>query len=89
MTEAYVLSLTQNVLMVVLMLAGPVLLASLVVGTLVSLFQVATQLNEATLMFIPKLIAIALVLVLLGSWMAQQLLVFTSNLFTSLPTLPR
>jgi flagellar biosynthesis protein FliQ len=87
MTESYVLSLAQNAVTVVLMVAGPILLISLLIGSLISLVQAATQINEATMTFIPKMIGIIGVLLLLGSWMLQQLLVFTSNLFTSLPTL--
>ena len=87
MTEAYVLTLGQNAIMMSLLLAGPILLISLVVGSLVSLIQAATQINEVTMTFIPKMIGIILVLLLLGSWMLQQMLVFTSNLFNSLPGL--
>lgn len=85
MTESYVLSLAQNAVMVMLILAGPILLVSLIVGSLISLVQAATQINEVTLTFIPKIVAIGLVLALLGSWMLQRLLVFTSNIFISLP----
>jgi len=87
MTEAYVLTLGQNAIMMALLLAGPILLISLVVGSLISLIQAATQINEVTMTFIPKMIGIILVLLLLGSWMLQQMLVFTSNLFNSLPGL--
>lgn len=87
MTEAYVLTLGQNAIMLALLLAGPILLSSLVVGSLVSLVQAATQINETTLTFIPKLIVVIVVLLLLGSWMLQQALTFTYTLFTSLPTL--
>jgi flagellar biosynthetic protein FliQ len=84
-TESYVLSLAQNAVTVMLILAGPVLLVSLIIGSLISLVQAATQINEVTMTFVPKLIGIGLVLALLGSWMLQRLLVFTSNIFTSLP----
>jgi flagellar biosynthetic protein FliQ len=87
MTEAYVLNLGQNAIMISLILAGPILLISLVLGSLVSLVQAATQINESTLIFIPKMIGIILVLVLLGSWMLQQAVTFTHTLFTSLPNL--
>jgi len=87
MTEASVLSVAQNAVLVTLILAGPVLIASLVVGSLISLFQSATQINEVTLTFIPKLIVIGLVLALLGSWMLQQLVSFTANIFNNLPNL--
>jgi flagellar biosynthetic protein FliQ len=87
MTEAYVLSMGQNAIVIALILAGPILLVSLVIGSLVSLVQAATQINESTLIFIPKLIGIVLVLVILGSWMLQQAMTFTHGLFTSLPNL--
>ncbi len=85
MTESYVLSLAQNAATVMLILAGPILLISLIVGSLISLVQAATQINETTMTFVPKIVAIGLVLAVLGSWMLQRLLVFTSNIFTSLP----
>jgi flagellar biosynthesis protein FliQ len=87
MTEAYVLSLAQQTITITLILAGPVLLVSLLIGSLVSLVQAATQINEVTMTFIPKMIGIILVLLILGSWMLQQILVFTSGLFNSLPNL--
>jgi flagellar biosynthetic protein FliQ len=87
MTEAYVLTLGQNAIMIAIILAGPILLSSLIVGSLVSLVQAATQINESTLIFIPKLISVILVMVILGSWMLQQAMTFTYTLFTSLPNL--
>lgn len=89
MSETFVLSLAQNALMIALILAGPVLIISLIIGSLVSLIQAATQINEVTLTFIPKIIGIALVFLLLGAWMLQQLVQFTVNLFQSLPNLIR
>jgi flagellar biosynthetic protein FliQ len=87
MDETYVLTLAQNALLVAAMVAGPVLLVSLIIGSLVSLIQAATQINEVTLTFVPKIIGIALVLLLLGAWMLQQLVQFTVNLFQDLPAL--
>jgi flagellar biosynthetic protein FliQ len=87
MTETYVLTLGQTAITLALTLAGPILLVSLVVGSLVSLVQAATQINETTLTFIPKLIGVIAVILLLGSWMLQQALTFTYNLFTSLPNM--
>lgn len=89
MTETYVLSFAQSAVTVALILAAPVLGVSLLVGSLISLFQAATQINEVTLNFVPKIIAIGLVLLLLGSWMTQQLLAFTTNIFVNLPNMPR
>jgi flagellar biosynthesis protein FliQ len=87
MTEAYVLTLGQNAIKMALILSGPILLVSLIVGSLISLVQAATQINETTMTFVPKLVGVAAVLLLLGSWMLQQALTFTHNLFTSLPNL--
>jgi flagellar biosynthetic protein FliQ len=88
-TETYILTFAQNAIMMAMLLAAPVLITSLVIGSLVSLFQAATQINEVTLTFIPKIVGVTLVLALIGSWMAQQLLAFTVNVFNSLPVLPR
>jgi len=87
MTETYVTALANDAILISLMIAGPVLLLSLIIGSLVSLVQAATQINEVTLSFIPKLIGLIVVLVVLGSWMLQKILVFTANLFQSLPSL--
>jgi len=87
MTESYVLTLAQNALQLVLMLAGPALLVSLVVGSAISLLQAATSVNEATLTFVPKIVGVGLVVFFLGAWMAQQMLTFMNGLFTSLPDL--
>ncbi|GAP09696.1 flagellar biosynthetic protein FliQ [Bellilinea caldifistulae] len=87
MTEAFVMTLAQKAITMALILAGPVMLVSLLVGSLISLVQAATQINEPTLSFVPKMIGIIVVLVVLGSWMLQQILVFTSELFNSLPSL--
>ena len=87
MTESYVLALAQNAITVALILAAPILILSLAIGVLVSLIQAATQINEATLTFIPKLIGVCVVLLLLGSWMMQQIVTFTTTLFNSLPNM--
>lgn len=87
MSEAYVLTLAQNAIYVTLLMAGPILLASLLVGSLISIVQAATQINEVTLTFIPKMIGIIIILVILGSWMLQQITTFTTALFNDLPNL--
>ncbi len=85
MDEAYLITLSQNAITLMLVVAGPILLVSLIIGTIISLIQAATQVNEVTMTFIPKLIGIGLILLLLGSWMMQQILVFTAGIFNSLP----
>jgi len=87
LTETFVMTLAQKAITMALILAGPVMLVSLLVGSLISLVQAATQINEPTLSFVPKMIGIILVLVILGSWMLQQIMVFTAELFNSLPGL--
>lgn len=87
MTEAYILALAKDAITITLMLAGPILLASLLIGSLISIIQAATQINEVTLTFIPKMIAIIAVLIFLGSWMLQQITSFTTALFNNLPNL--
>ncbi|MGB9639379.1 MAG: flagellar biosynthesis protein FliQ [Anaerolineales bacterium] len=89
MTESYVLGFAQNAVMTALIIAGPILLVSLIVGSLVSLFQAATQIHEATLTFIPKMIGIGIVLAIMGSWMGEKMLSFTISIFTNLATMPK
>lgn len=89
MTESYVLSFAQNAITITLILSAPILIVSLVIGSVISMFQAATQINEASLSFVPKVIGLALILLILGSWMSQQILTFTTNIFTNLPYLPR
>lgn len=87
MTESYLMSFAQNALTVTLILIGPILVVSLVIGSLVSLVQAATQINEVTLTFVPKIIGIVIVLILMGGWMGQSLIAFTSGIFNDLPNL--
>ncbi len=83
----YVLTLGQQALEVTLLVSAPLLITALVVGLLVSIFQAATQINEMTLSFIPKLLAMAATLVIAGPWMLTTLMQYTTKLFTSIPTL--
>ncbi len=89
MTDAYVLSFAKNALITTVILAGPFLISSLIIGVLVSLFQAVTQINEVTLTFVPKIIISGVIVILVGSWMAQQLISFTTNIFVKLPNMPR
>ncbi|MCX4164783.1 MULTISPECIES: flagellar biosynthesis protein FliQ [Paraburkholderia] len=87
MTPENVTTIAHEAMYVALALAAPPLLVGLVVGLIVSLFQAATQINEATLSFIPKLAAIALTLVLIGPWMLTTMLDYMRHMFTSIPML--
>ena len=70
-----------------MMMAAPLLLVTLCIGLLVSLFQAATQINESTLSFIPKIVGVCLVLILAGPMLMEMLVDYTRALFTGLPSL--
>lgn len=81
------MSIAYQGMRVTLLLAGPLLLAALATGLLVSLFQAATQINEMTLSFIPKILAVFTVLVLAGPWLLKLITTFARELFSSIPTM--
>ena len=85
MTPESILTLIQNGLEMTMLLAAPLLLAALVTGLLVSIFQAATQINETTLSFIPKLLVMAVVLVAAGPWMINLIVDYTRRLFQGIP----
>lgn len=89
MTDTVVLELLQQTFWVAFRLAGPVLGVALVVGVSIGLFQAITQIQEMTLTFVPKAVAIALVLLLLGSWMMETMMVFSTELMKRMPELVR
>ncbi len=89
MTEDMVLSLGRDAIWTTVALSAPLLLSALVVGLIVSIFQAVTQINEATLTFIPKMLAIVVVMVILAPWMTQMLTAYTTELFTALPNYVR
>ncbi len=68
-----------------ILLAAPMLVAGLVIGVLVSMFQAATQINEMTLVFVPKILGVAVVMLVFFPWMLNLIVVFTQNLFKNLP----
>lgn len=68
-----------------ILLAAPMLVAGLVIGVLVSMFQAATQINEMTLVFVPKILGVAVVMLLFFPWMLNLIVVFTETLFKDLP----
>lgn len=89
MPEEIVIQLGQDALKTTAMIAGPILLATLLIGLLVSVFQALTQINEATLTFIPKMIAVALVVILAGPWMLDVMKNYTHHLFENIATMVR
>jgi flagellar biosynthetic protein FliQ len=87
MTPETVMTIGTKALEMTLLLAAPLLLMALAVGLLVGVFQAATQINEMTLSFIPKLIGMAVTLVVAGPWMLKIMVSYTRELFESIPRL--
>ena len=87
MTPESVMSMGYEAMKLTLLVGAPLLLVALAVGLLISLFQAATQINEMTLSFIPKLLAVFAVLVIAGPWMLGLMLDYMRNLFSSIPQL--
>jgi flagellar biosynthesis protein FliQ len=87
MSPETVMTIGQHALEMTLMLAAPMLLVGLAIGILVGIFQAATQINEMTLSFIPKLIGMATALLIAGPWMLKQLVNYTRMLIESIPSL--
>lgn len=85
MEPEFVLTLGRQMLEVTAMLAAPLLLPALAIGLLIGMFQAATQINEMTLSFIPKLVVVVVVLMIAGPWMLTTLLSFTRELYMSIP----
>jgi flagellar biosynthesis protein FliQ len=85
MNSQAVLSIGQNALETTILLSAPLLLTALVIGLVVSILQAATQINEATLSFIPKLLGIFAALIIAGPWMVQLYVDYMQRLFASIP----
>ena len=85
MTPESVMTMGRTAMEVTLMVSAPLLLVALVIGLVISIFQAATQINEATLSFIPKLIAVFVTLVLAGPWMLSTMLDYMRQVFTNIP----
>lgn len=87
MTAETIMSMTYQAMKIALAMAGPLLLVTLAVGLIISIFQAATQINEMTLSFIPKIIAMVAVLVLSGPWLIGIMVDYMRQLFGSIPFL--
>jgi flagellar biosynthetic protein FliQ len=87
MTPETVMTIAERALELTLMLAAPMLVVALLVGLLVGVFQAATQINEMTLSFIPKALAISAAMVIAGPWMLKELVNYTRTLIESIPSL--
>ena len=87
MTPETVMSIAYQAMMVTLYLGAPLLITALLIGLLVSLFQAATQINEMTLSFIPKILGVFAVLIVAGPWLLSLITDFTRTLFQNIPCL--
>jgi flagellar biosynthetic protein FliQ len=87
MTVSAVLHIALQAMIISAKLAAPILLVSLVIGLAVSVFQSVTQVQEATLSFVPKVVGVALVIMFGGHWMLAQIVEFSNQLFDQLPSL--
>ena len=87
MTEQAVLDIGYNTVWVAMKISAPALLATLVMGLIISIFQAATQINEQTLSFIPKILAMAGAMVVCGPWVLRTMMNFTINLIRDIPNI--
>ena len=87
MSHALITDLARNALMVALLVAAPMLLVAIAVGLMVSVFQTVTQIQEQTLSFVPKLVAVAVVFLVALPWIMQLMVQYTTELFRGLPNL--
>ena len=85
MTDASVIALAQDALMTALLVSAPILIVSLVIGLVVSVFQAMTQINEVTLTFVPKILGVFAVAAILGPWMVGTMVSYTTRLYSTLP----
>jgi flagellar biosynthetic protein FliQ len=86
MTPEMAIDICRKSIQTILMCASPMLIVALVVGLLISIFQAATQINEQTLTFVPKIVAVFLTLLIFGAWLIKILTVFTIGLFDMMAT---
>ncbi len=89
MTPDFITGFFMEALKTAIMLAAPMLISGLLVGLVVSMFQAATSINEMTLVFIPKMLAVGLALLVFFPWMLQMIVDFTQNVFTNIPLYAR
>jgi len=87
MNQDTVINLATQAMMLALKIAGPILLLGLIIGLLISIFQAVTSIQEQSLSFIPKVIGVAVLIVVLGPWMLSQLVSYVQNLYLSIPSL--
>jgi len=89
LNEAQAINILREAIVLMLLLSAPALLVALVVGVVISIIQAATQIQEQTLTFVPKIIAVFITLLVLAPWLFKMLINFTENLYARIPTMIR
>ena len=87
MSQDVVVNLAMQAMQLALKVGGPILIVGLVIGLLISVFQAVTQIQEQTLSFIPKIVGLAVVIIVAGPWMLGQMLTYTEELWASIPSM--
>jgi len=87
MTPEMAIDICRKAVQTILMAAAPMLIIGMVIGLLVSIFQAATQINEQTLTFVPKIVAVFVTIVIFGPWLIKLLILFTTGIFDMMATL--
>jgi len=85
MTPEFVIDIARKAIETVLLVSAPMLLSALVIGLVISLFQAATQINEQTMTFVPKIVGVLVSLLLFGPWIIKVILAFTQGVFDGIP----
>lgn len=85
MSDGVVVSLAQDALMTAILVSAPILIVSLAIGLVISLFQAMTQINEVTLTFVPKILGVFAIIAVMGPWMVGTMVSYTTRLYATLP----
>jgi len=85
MSDGVVVSLAQDALMTAMLVSAPILIVSLVIGLIISVFQAMTQINEVTLTFVPKILGVFAIAAVMGPWMVGTMVSYTTRLYATLP----
>ncbi len=89
MTQTFVINLARDALFMVLLLAGPAMLAALLIGLTISILQATTQIQDQMLNLVPKIVGVFVVILVLGSWLLNSAVTYTTNLFAQIPNIVR
>ncbi len=89
MTQTFVINLARDALFMVLLLAGPAMLTALLIGLIISILQATTQIQDQMLNLVPKIVGVFVVILVLGSWLLNSAVTYTTNLYSQIPNIVR